>query len=333
MPHPRLYKSSVVVGALVAALLILVEVPGRVVDGSHGPHPSLVFEHGWPWVYLRRETVESPLTFTTPDGISILPNVSWTDFDIPWDLPKWGIPWLSSANWQFWQATNESDAPRCDFNGLILFCDFAIALIVASVIVAAWEFRRRGLPSLFCFSLTDIFLTVASMSAVFGWLVYLEREYQREFQFINRLNVSNGHVWSDSDRVCIAPTWIRSLIGERLLPEFSWRASTATIELAREVNVNTICEQLAELKYLNKIVFLNTGERFRFSALRKFQRLETLELWDYWTLDEHDCNELAQLTQLYKIILEDKDDIPPHMLTRLESELPNCKIVDVYDDW
>ena len=54
MPRPHLHKSSIIVGLIVAVLLVLIEIPGRVVGGLGGSNPSKVFEHGWPWVHLRR---------------------------------------------------------------------------------------------------------------------------------------------------------------------------------------------------------------------------------------------------------------------------------------
>jgi hypothetical protein len=48
MPRPDLYKPSIIVGLIVAVLLVLIEIPGRVVGGMGGSIPSKVFEHGWP---------------------------------------------------------------------------------------------------------------------------------------------------------------------------------------------------------------------------------------------------------------------------------------------
>ncbi len=61
--------------------------------------------------------------------------------------------------------------------------------------------------------------------------------------------------------------------------------------------------------------------------------MKTLEIWRPTILDEQDLNGLAQLRQLQKIVIEGLDEIDPEALARLQSALPNCKIIDSLDDW
>ncbi len=332
MPRPRLHKSSVVVGAIVAILLVLIEIPGRVIDGAHGPNASLVFEHGWPWIYLRRETVEPPLTYTTPEGLTLFPAINWIAFEIPWSLPNWGIPWLSSANWRFWQASKESGTLHWGFNGVVMFSDIAVALFVVAAIIAAWEFRRRRRPSLLSFGLADMFLVVASVSAVLGWFAYHEREYLRERQLLAQADRIYD-VWYAGDYVCIAPIWISSLTGEQWLPKFAWRTSSVNIQRTHQEHVATTCEQIAKLKCVTKVTLHNSGARFRFSALRNLEQLETLELCGFGGLDGNELDELARLAQLRKIIIDDIDELEVDRLSQLQAKLPRCEIVGFSDDW
>ena len=72
---------------------------------------------------------------------------------------------------------------------------------------------------------------------------------------------------------------------------------------------------------------------FRFLALRNLERVKTLEIWRPTILDEPVLNELGQLQQLRKIVIQDKDEIAPDWLVRLKAALPDCRIIDHLDDW
>jgi hypothetical protein len=72
---------------------------------------------------------------------------------------------------------------------------------------------------------------------------------------------------------------------------------------------------------------------FDFSALWAVQHLETLDIYGCHPRFDQEFEELSRLTQLQKLIIWAKDRMPPEALTRLEAALPNCKIVDVDDDW
>lgn len=94
-------------------------------------------------------------------------------------------------------------------------------------------------------------------------------------------------------------------------------------------------EEISKLDYVSEIVLEggNMRDPFRFSALKNLGRLETLEISGYRTIDEEDLGELGQLTQLRKLVVEDKHDIPPDVLARLHTELPNCRVVGFDEDW
>ena len=165
MPRPHLHKSSIIVGLIVAVLLVLIEIPGRVVGGLGGSNPSKVFEHGWPWVHLRREIKEYNVGFSYPP-------------DPRYRLPHWGIPWLSAENWRIWEADASVVPPRWDFNTAVMLCDLAVALLVLAGAVVCWEFLRRRRAKLFSFrfGLRGLLLAITAVAAALGWLTYLERE-------------------------------------------------------------------------------------------------------------------------------------------------------------
>jgi hypothetical protein len=326
MPLPRLHKSSVVVGLIVLLLLVLISIPGRIVGGMGGSNPSKVFEHGWPWVYLRRETKEYDVGFSYPP-------------DPRYRLPHWGIPWLSAENCRFWEADNAAASQRWNLNTAVLLCDLAMALMVLVGAVVGWEFsrRRRAERFAFRFGLRGLLISIAAAAGFFGWLTYLQREHGRETALIDRGDRSSGPmetIWYPIDHVCVAPLWLRSLVGVRVWPEFSWRASAVSIHLERGDKMHLMVADISQLDYLRKVSIEGyPRRRFPFSVLRNLEQIKTLEIWRPTILDEPALNELGQLKQLRKIVIQDKDEIASDVLARLEAALPNCKIIDHLEDW
>jgi hypothetical protein len=336
MPRPRLHKSSIIVGTVVALLVVLIEIPGRVVSGDIGGEPSMVFEHGWPWVYLRREIVERPVLVpsTTPEGLSFapcfLPSVS--PLNVRSDLPHWGVPWMSAANWRFWEVDKRSDPAHCKLHDGIATADFLVAAAVVTLAAVAWEFRRRSRPRLLSFGLGDLFVLITLASVTCGWLTYQQRESQRESQLLKGLKpyLYDGFTWDEDQYQCVAPLWIQSLIGPRWLPQFSWRVS-AVIVYALPIQEQEFL-QLRELRYLNRFEFTHWEPSFRMSAVASLPDVTTLDISNCADLDDRNYDDLVQLTQLRTLVV-DKNNIPPETLSRIEDALPNCEIVDYSDEW
>jgi hypothetical protein len=322
---------------------VLIEIPGRVVSGIGGTNALKVFEHGWPWIYLRRETYRRapPAFVKSSDGLWLALQHSpvTNPLDIRIDLPRWGIPWLSAENWRFWKSNPEDDPPRWTLNGVNLVCNLAIALVVLGGVVVIWEIRRRqrAKPLSFRFGLRGLLLAIAAVSAMLGWLTHLEREHQRETALIDSVGERTGPMeatWYDIDHVCVAPLWLRSLVGMRLWPEYFWRASTINIQPERGEETDLMCAEIAQLDYVRKIAIDgHPRHRFRFSALGNLEQLVTIEIWTYPIISEQDINELAQLKQLRKIVINNIDEIAPDVRAQLEAALPNCEIIDYLDDW
>jgi hypothetical protein len=343
MPRPRLHKSSIVVGLIVALLLVLIEIPGRVVGGSGIMSGSKVFEHGWPWVFLGRETPDqtpqATITYDDRKQLWLHYRPVIYSFSPRYGLPRWGIPWLSAENWRVWEADTATSPPRWDFNPTMLAYDVPIALFVLGGAVVGWEFWRRRRATLFSFrfGLRGLLLAIAGVGAALGWLTHLEREHRRETALIDSVDERSGPMeatWYDMDPVCVAPLWLRSLVGVRLWPEYFWRASTVNIESERGDKTDLMCAEIAQLDYVTKISLDgHPRHHFRFSALSNLPQLHTLEIWTHPIIEEQDVNELARLNQLKKIVIEHMDQIAPDVLARLKVSMPNCKIIDDLDDW
>jgi hypothetical protein len=343
MPRPRLHTSSIVVGLIVALLLVLIEIPGRVVTGVGGRFASKVFEHGWPWVCLRRESGERPTAefYASPEGRQLTLSYSpvFYPLNVRSDLPHWGIPWLNAENWRFRESDTTAIPPRWALNRENLFWNVAIALLLLAGVIGAWELwrRRQASPLSFRFGLRGLLVCVAAAGGLLGWLTHLERDYGRETALIDRVDERSGPMeatWYDNDHVCVAPLWLRSLVGVRVFPEYFWRASAVELKPERGDKTDLMCAEIAQLDYVTKVsIDGHPRHHFRFSALRNFEQLETLEIWTHPIIEEQDINELAQLKQLEKIVIERINEIAPDLLAQLGAALPDCKIIDYLDDW
>jgi len=314
-----LHKSTVAIGLAAIVLLVLVNVPGRVDDWSPGAYSK--FEHGWPLTYLRRRTQQSP--FATIAFASRREAQS--------KLPMAGIPWCSLANWKFWEAQAFEGVTYRAFDrwALVLDCSLGLALLLA--VVGSYEFRRRRRAHLLSFNLVDVFVVVTVTCAALGWIAHLKQEASRETAIIAKLDDSKTPM-ADGD-VCVAPLWIRSLVGEKWMPDFTWRTGSVAVAALDVEDVNQLCAEIRDLPYLSKLTvsgFLQ-GDRFPFAALASLRQLEILQIDTTPRIDDCDIRELSQLHGLSKIAANQK--ITPDRLSRLEAALPGCEIVEVDKEW
>jgi hypothetical protein len=328
MTFPRLHKSTIVVAIIAVLLLVITGVPGRVVMWQ--PYDYSTFEHGCPFVYLRRQARLEAITFGDPI-IFVFRKEALTTF-----LPMYGIPWLSTDNWKLWEADPNDGEPLRQFNPWCLLADVAIAMIVLSAVVAVWEFRRRRRGSLFSFSLVDMFVAVAVVCTVLGWVAHEKYACARETPSAETIWGSDDCAFSPWDETCVAPSWMRSLCGESLMPAFTWRIYRGNVNARFVHNTEELRAATSAMPYVKhvKLTGLASGDHhFRLSMLRAIPQLEDLEFEDLPSFDNQDINDLAQLTRLRKIIFEEKEKIDPNALSRLQTALPGCKVVDYRDDW
>lgn len=318
MHRPLLHKSSVVVGLIVATLLVLIEVPGRVtewvfVSGTDG---AKTFEHGWPWVYLDRETFDRNWG---PGDPTIYPR------DVRRMLPMAGVPWLSVANWRAWESDTQAATPRWHFSGLRAAADLCIGFLVTLAIVAAREFRRRHRRGLFSFRLSDLFAALTAVCLLLGRLVYEYREYHRELPFHNAEREAAWYVWDDD---CIAPRWLQRLIGPKAFPDFLWRASEAVISPLESQGPNIITQELSQLRYLRKLDFtvVESAAHFPFSALNDVPQVEEIYLRGE-LLNESDVEELKRCHFVDTIHIWDIEEVPQELIGRMKTELPTIDLI------
>jgi hypothetical protein len=210
MSRPRQHKSTIVVGVLLAVALVLIEAPGRVGHGHSGARNEgrLYFEHGWPWVYLRRE-IEIPAAAGAVRPASVYVRSG---------LPRFGIPWLSAENWQWWRA----DKKRWQFSGWVLFWDVLAAAGVVGLGTWAWERRRRRRTRLLSFGLAEAIVAMTAAGLLLGWVVYQKREFERE-EGLRQGGREMLYHWLADGTLCVAPRWLQALTGPAVYPDFLWR--------------------------------------------------------------------------------------------------------------
>jgi hypothetical protein len=314
MSIPRLHTSSVLVGIFAAYLLVMMIGPGRGVTlpwmGATG---WLTLEHGWPWKYLRRQ-VEVDLNQFESMAVG---------------SGRGGGPWLTARHWDFSEAIDDS---RWRFRPLVLICDLVVAAGVIAASVAAWEFWRRRRGGRVRFRIIDMLIIATAICAVFGWLKYLEAAALREQQ----LTRTSHQGWGASGDACIAPMWLRALVGDRVLPDYFWRATSAEIDPVGADDPQQTANDLAKLSCLGKIVVRwSSQEHYPYSTLKTVPQARELEIRNTEPIEESDVKELTQLSQLHKITytIDFSDPDRLNIVGRLKSALPNCEVVDSYDDW
>ncbi len=321
MRRPRLHKSSIVIGALAAAALVLICLPGRVYDQYPGAYSR--YEHGWPFIYLRRETEQS----------SALASVTWPAIrNALQTLPMSGVPWLSVENWKFWQSDTRPEFSRWEFSGEILAADIFVVMALLLAMVFAAEYRRRRRSSMLSVSLAELFVLLTAVCCVLGWVYRVRAGYRQEVAVITSIK-SQDEAYMGSVK-CIAPTWVSALFGNCWMPGFMWR--TDSIGCNQDVSVVAeLCDRMNALPYSNSLQLSGAvfGDgHYPFAKLRSIRRLETLSVSSTPRMDEQDVQELVQLSNLKKLVLE-KSHGDPRLIRQLEQGLPGCTIVDEDENW
>jgi hypothetical protein len=331
MKFPRLHKSTIAVALITAAVAVLVEVPGRVVSGTLSfKSETNDIEHGWPWVYLRREVRLAGSDFDVPSAR--LQRLRFQGFMPPefetLDLPMGGVPWLRAANWRFWQCVDDGRSLHREFIGGRLLADIAIVLAAVFATICAWEFRRRRRPRIFNFGIIEMLVVVAVVSGALGWLAYMKNEHARELQLAEELKSGK---FQPFENACIAPLWFRSLFSDRLIPGYFWRVNELYIAGDSDFNVEACASYIAQFKYVNR-AYIDRDAFGLFPMLARFKRIDTLTLSRRRTLElQLPIDEIAQLTHL-RVIIVAHDPLSREHCESLAAALPNCKIKDE-SDW
>jgi hypothetical protein len=266
MALPKLHASTVVFLVLVAAGLLLANIPGQIVEGpvidaSGQWGPDLfrtigdMFHHGWPFTFLVREPAQS---------------AAW-----PPPLPTWNLgEGVIECSW--WRMTADI------LIGLLLF-------FVAGAAFERWR-RRRGR---FQLQLIDMFVASTLVACCLAYWATQAKEHNRQEQSAERLPSPIGLFdlpqWSSG-----GPTWLRDLLDcFPLLEDRPLRVCDRVIKV--EITGAGLMH-LSDLRNLKSVFVAPSAlSNQQLDALRELPELEALELSnaaiseeDRHTLDEEE---------------------------------------------
>lgn len=194
---PGLLRHTVLVAVIL--FLLLLNVPGYNDNQGILTAYPLIYEHGWPAVWLFRLTPPNMDRQSLPSLQNALPDasVSWNS------LPSTkladevsfaqGEPlWQDSANWPihgFWQVS---------WTGVLFNMSVAV-LVISLTCILVRDFPRTSLKRLTCVS------TVAILVCYWSYRSPERRSGEVIQQKVNR---------------SIAPTWLRMVVGANNLPSY-----------------------------------------------------------------------------------------------------------------
>ena len=238
-PTPRLHRSTYVVGALIGAVLLLANIPGRIVRPIESGDLTDDFrderfyvDHGWPLAFLRRNidqhTVSVVYDYQLAACLSrVKPAVFWT---IGRDVKAFGIAGCAA--------------------------DLATAAVLVAAGAAAFETWRRRRRRLFQFYLVELLAFVTLVAVLLSWLAVETRERREEQQAVRRIRPI---VYAQS---LTGPHWLRQMVGSPPFEVFdrvdriciqTWYSDSATVHDMAELRPFENPEQLMHLRHLRVI--------------------------------------------------------------------------------
>jgi hypothetical protein len=302
--RPNIHRSTVVVALAITAVVLLTNVPGDSTYLSDwGGVYKAEYEHGWPWVFLKRRMFYGFSDPKRPTSLS---------------TPTYGIPWTAGATWKFWQG-NAMWKPH----PLALFGNVATGLLLIGAVASTWEWRRRRRTRLMQFSLREIVIATAVVAAAFGWWRYKQAEGDRE----DNLGYAAGN-WSYH-----GPLWLKRLVGESPLTTTFSRIDGVALHVTDNDQFQKTVSGFRSLRYLREVELDNYSldkdkyVELSFSALQQLDGLRELWLAGFM-LTENDVYELEAVSNLEVIRIDNWEEQKPDILVQLIGAMPDCKILN-----
>jgi hypothetical protein len=251
------------------AVLSVTNVPGWFVphanvraSGKYGPHFEgfeNFAEHGWPWTYLKREAVNGP-------G----PTSEWR-----------------LSRWRFWEGIVKLNAVQLFVNVALI----AAVTVPFAVYLSQWLLARR---SWWQFSLSELAILIFVCSAGLGWYAVLRSGQLSDMRTLQSIAQTPS---DSSSRDSLA--WNRSIVQRA-----EWSDSTGTKESkshaawARVVAIDTSDDELPKLinlKHLVTVRIWNGASPRTLAQLKRFPRLEALDLGGFGHISEDDLRENGEI--------------------------------------
>jgi len=161
----------------------LLVVPGDFRGGGGDELESGEFEHGWPWLHLRRISGD----YSAPPGLR--DNAPWFYRD------AWGL-----------------GGDVAGFSPSMLAANVVITLLISVAAMAGFEWWRRRRRRLWQFSLRELLVATFLIAIALSWWQWRRQRFQREQRAVATVNelVSVSKEYQ-------GPQWLRRLVGTKRL--------------------------------------------------------------------------------------------------------------------
>jgi hypothetical protein len=126
------------------------------------------------------------------------------------------------------------------------------------------------------------------------------------------------------EETCIAPLWLRAVLGDHLMQDFTWRVIPVYVMSLQTANPDAFAEELRSYPCLSTF---ETSDRFLFPALKAVPQLRELKVDNTPRLDHEDVRELAQLKQLRRLSIDANVTMNDQIIPQLKAAMPCCEIV------
>ncbi len=259
----RLHRSTWVMVLPVAALLVLVVVPGEHVGSASTfrfglPPPYTTwfnFDHGWPWTFLQRQY--------SPQSLGIIRSAP-----TPPIWPTRGVPWLEARGWSFTGAWNQqpNQYPRGQWRSWALVADIGVAIFVVLALTILLEWRRRRRRA-WQFNLADLLGVMLITCVGLGWWMWHLRQHEAEQAFVRFMTVdANGVEYR-------GPAWLRRAFGQDNLTQFNRIISVQLSDDHREL-LPQLGERVPALEILDVRFTPEEAELAQIARLRQLEHLD-----------------------------------------------------------
>jgi hypothetical protein len=264
---------------LAATFLFLIIVPGEALRppiwrAVSAPKSAAVeFEHGWPWVFLRRRA-------TLPITPSIRP-------------PAEVLPWMHPWAWSFEGETTlppAADARPISRTVLGWWPAAAVVDAVAAVVVLmllAWALERRHRRrKLWQFSLAELFLATIVLSCGLAW--WLQNARVAEIEERSMIGKAQRSEY-------LGPLWLRRIAGADRLQPLQHITSMDLVSLPLEP-LHGLGNQFPYLQTLSVSLLQENEDDLR--EIGRLRELRTLTIRAGALVTDNDLMQLASLKKL-----------------------------------